>query len=146
MERRGVLTKIMAIAGTVLVLLPVAAPVVFAVMSVFQRRPFRFDWFIPAELFPVVLVGGALLLASVLLADARRKPVIWSLAAAVVLLVCGQVFAMVTGLSSGAAEPTGWKWWITAGSIIGYAVAVAAAGVGGVLLVLDLFRHPRPPG
>ncbi len=140
MERRSVLAKTFAITGTVLVWLPLLAPVVFAVAAAMGGQGFRFDYLMPAELFPAILVGGALLVASAFLARSRRSLVVGALAVAVVLLVGSQVFAVVTGMASGATEATGWRWGIALGGIIGYALAAAVLGVGGVLLIRDLFR------
>jgi hypothetical protein len=143
MESRTVIARILAIAGTVPVWLPLLAPLVFAVRSLIGRQGFRFDYFMPAELSPAILAGGALLVVSAVLARSRRRLVIASLAAAVVLLVGSQVFAVVTGLASGRTEATGWRWGITFAGIIGYALAAAALGVGGVLLIRDLFRSTQ---
>jgi hypothetical protein len=62
MEKKDVLTKILAIVGTVLVWIPILAPVVFSVIRFIAQRRFRFDYLMPAELFPAALVGGGLLL------------------------------------------------------------------------------------
>ena len=62
MENKGVLTKILAIAGTVLVWLPILAPILFTTIRFIQRHMFRFDYLMSAELFPAVLVGGGILL------------------------------------------------------------------------------------
>ncbi len=62
MGKRDAFTKILAIAGTVLVWLPVAAPFFFSIIAFAQGRVFRFDYLMPAELFPAVLLGAGLLL------------------------------------------------------------------------------------
>jgi hypothetical protein len=140
MERLSVLTKTFAIAGTALVWLTLLAPLVFAATAAIGGRGLRFDYLMPAELFPAILVGGALLAASAFLARSRRTLVVGALAVAVVLLVGSQVFAVATGMASGAAEATGWRWGIAFAGIIGYALAAVVLGVGGVLLIRDLFR------
>lgn len=50
-------TKALAIAGTLLVWLPVLAPLVFSVVRLFNRQKFLLDFLMPAELFPVILAG-----------------------------------------------------------------------------------------
>ncbi|HEX6384498.1 MAG TPA: hypothetical protein VF177_07500, partial [Anaerolineae bacterium] len=62
MEKKGILTRILAIVGTVLVWLPILAPVMFSMAAIIEERVFRFDYLMPAELFPVALVGGGLLI------------------------------------------------------------------------------------
>jgi hypothetical protein len=59
------------------------------------------------------------------------------------LLVGGQVLAVVTGLASGETELTGWWWALVLASIVVYSLAVVVVGVGGVLLLRDLFE-PSP--
>jgi hypothetical protein len=143
MASRGVLTKTLAIVGTVLVWLPLLAPVLFSLVRYFQGRVFLFDYLIPAELFPMVLVGGGLLLWAALRARLHRGLIGWDLGIAVVLLVSGQALAVVTGLASGEIEPVGWQWVLVLGSIVGYTLAILLIGVGGLLLLRDLFKMPR---
>jgi len=95
----------------------------------------------PAELFPSELVGGMLLLWAALRERARRKLSIWSFVAAIVLLFGGQGIAIVTGLASGETEPGGWAMALTLAGLIGYILALIALGVGGVLLLKDLFKQ-----
>jgi hypothetical protein len=140
MENKGAFTKILAIAGTVLVWFPILVPILFSAGSFLADRRFRFDYLMPAELFPSALAGGALLLWAALRARTQRKLIGWSLGAAIVLLFGGQGLAIVTGLASGESEPTGWKMAIVLGTIIGYALALVAVGIGGILLLRDLFK------
>jgi hypothetical protein len=58
MEKKGGVTIILAILGTVLVWFPILAPVLLSVAAIIKERPFRFDYLMPAELFPAALVGG----------------------------------------------------------------------------------------
>jgi hypothetical protein len=62
MARKGLFTKILAITGTVFVWLPILAPVIFSVMFFTRSRMLRMDYLMPAELFPLVMAGGGLLL------------------------------------------------------------------------------------
>jgi hypothetical protein len=142
MEKQGVLTKTLAIAGTVLVWLPILAPILFSAILLMKEQIFRFDYLMPAELFPAILLGGALLVWAVLRAHARRKLIGWSLALAAALLVGAQALAEVTGLASGAIEPAGWPWALVLGALIVYIMAVVGLGFGGVMLLRDLFK-PR---
>lgn len=63
-----------------------------------------------------------------------------SFVVAIVALMSGQAAAVATGLASGAIKPSGWQWVLVLGSIILYDLAVIAVGVGGTLLIRDLFR------
>jgi peptidoglycan/LPS O-acetylase OafA/YrhL len=97
-----------------------------------------FDYLMPAELFPLALAGGCLLIWAALRARSRR-----GLGIAAGLLVVGQVLAVVTGLASGETEPAGWQWALVLASIAGYSLALVVVGVGGLLLLRDLFKPPQ---
>jgi hypothetical protein len=140
MEKKGVLTKILAIAGTVLVWFPILAPILFSVVALLAERMFRFDYLMPAELFPAALAGGALLLWAALRARARQRLIGWGLGSAIGLLVGGQGLAVVTGLTSAETSPAGWMMVVVLGTIITYALALIVIGVGGALLLRDLFK------
>ena len=58
MSNTGWLTKTLAIAGTVLVWLPITALVLITGIVLIRHGGFHFDYLIPAELFPVFLGGG----------------------------------------------------------------------------------------
>ena len=143
MEKKDILTKVLAIIGTALVWFPILAPVVVSVIAFMAERMFRFDYLMPAELFPAALAGGGLLMWAALWAHSRRGIIGWGLGAAVGLLVGGQVLAVATGLASGDTEPVGWRWALVLASLAAYSLALVAIGTGGVLLVRDLFKPPQ---
>jgi hypothetical protein len=143
MENKGTLTKILAITGMVLVWFPLLAPVLLSVVLFVQAGMFRFDYLMPAELFPVALGGGLLLLWAAIRARSRRAVIGWGLGIAVGLLFGSQALAVVTGLASGEIEATGWQWALVLGSLIVYILALIAVGVGGILLLKDLYRPKK---
>ena len=143
MENKSVFTEILAIVGTVLVWFPTLAPVLSSVAAIIEGRMFRFDYLMPAELFPAALLGGCLLMWAALRARSRRGLVGWCLGIAVVSPLVGQVLATVTGLASGETEPVGWPWALVLASLAVYSLALVATGVGGLLLLRDLFKTPR---
>ena len=140
MQKMGVFTKGLAVIGSVLVSLPIVAPVIFSLLLYASERIFRFDYLMPAELFLFVLVGGALLLWAALRARLRIKHIAWSLGLAPAVLIVGQAIALLTGLASGAAEPVGWRWNLVLAFLVLYDLIVIALAVGGFLLVKDLFH------
>jgi hypothetical protein len=152
MSKTGVFTKVLAVAGTVLAWFPVLATILTGAGISIRTRQLRFDYLMPAELFPIVLVGTGLLLWAALRARSRRALIAWGLGLMVAFLVGGQAQAVVTGLASGETEPVGWPWALVLGSIAVYCLAVIEVGVAGVLLVRDLFQHdekrsgPAMPG
>ncbi len=136
------LGRLLAIAGTGLVGFPILAPIVIAVMGFMVQRLFRFDYLMPAELFPSALVGGGLLLWAALRAHSRRAIIAGGLGAAVSALAGGQVLAVATGLASGEAELAGWPLALVLASLGIYSLALVVVGAGGGLLVRDLFSMP----
>lgn len=143
MEKRGVFTKILAILGTALVWFPILAPVLIGVVFSINTRTLRFDFLMPVELFMVALIGGGLLIWAALRARLHWRLIGWGLGIAAGMLVGGQVLAEVTGLASGEAEPVGWVWALVLASLVVYSLAIVAIGIGGLLLLRDLFKAPR---
>ncbi len=138
-------TKALAVAGTTLAWIPILAPIVLSLAFRVARGWFRFDYLMPAELFPVALASGGLLLWAANRARSRKRLIGWSLGAAVCMLAAGQAMAVLTGLASGESEPAGLSWSLVVFSLVAYSVSVAAMGAGGILLLRDLFSvHSRP--
>jgi hypothetical protein len=144
-ENKGVFTKILAIAGTILVWIPILAPVLFSGILLIQAHVFHFDYLMPAELFLFALLGGVLLIWAARRARARWGFIGWGLAIAIGMLVGGQVLAVVTGLASGEAEPVGWQWALVLTTLGIFSLALVVMGVDALLLLRDLFRTQRPP-
>ncbi|MDD4261801.1 MAG: hypothetical protein ACOX7N_10990 [Lawsonibacter sp.] len=138
MEQKDVFTKVLAVAGTVLVWIPILFTIITAVIGTIRDRVLRFDFLMPAELFPVALVGALLLLWAAQRARSQRKLIRWGLVAMVVFLFGGQAIAIVSGLASGAVEPTGWPWALAISSIALYTLALIEVCIAGVLLVREL--------
>jgi hypothetical protein len=144
METKNIPTRILAISGTVLVGLPVLAPIVFGVIHWFAAGRFLVDYLMPAELFPVVLVGGLLLVWASLRARLQQWLIGGALGASVLLLVGSQALAMVTGLDSAEGEEGVW-FVLVMGLLALFDGAVIAVGVGGALLLRDLFGTKGRP-
>lgn len=144
MEKPNALTKGLALAGAILVWLPLAAPLALSAIGVFTRGFFRLDYLMPAELLPLVVAGGLLLVWASARARARRRWIGWSLAAALLSLVTSQAVAVATGLATGTTPPTGWEWALVLALLVGYILAVVALGLGGIWLVRGLYARPAP--
>lgn len=144
MHKQDALTKILAVAGTMLVWFPLLAPILLSLIAFVADGRFRFDYLMPAELFPAAFAGGGLLLWATLRAGAHVKPIAWGLGIAALMLAGGQGLAVVTGLASGATEPTGWPWLLVLASLGLYTLGVLLVGIGGALLLRDLFGARGP--
>ncbi len=140
MGNKGILIKILAIAGTVLVWFPILAPILLTTIRFIQSQRFRFDYLMPAELGLFAFGGGILLLVAAIRARSQVKLIGWGLGIALVLIVGGQALAVVTGLADGSTGIGGWQWMLVLGSLIAYTAAVVAVGVGGILLLRNLFK------
>jgi len=138
MGKKDGFTKILAIAGTILVWLPLLAPVIFSLVRLIQSRRFLFDFLMPAEFFWVELIGGGLLFWAAIRVYAYRKLIGWSLGLAFLMLIVSMLLAQVTGLASGVAEPTTGLMMLVLAPIILYWLALLIAGVGGILLIKDI--------
>jgi peptidoglycan/LPS O-acetylase OafA/YrhL len=146
MGKRDALTKGLAIAGTVLIWIPLVLPFLFAFARYARARMFQVDYLMPAELFLIVAVGACLLLWAALRAGSRRKLIGWGIGIAIAALIASQALAVVTGLASGETEPAGVWWALVLGLYAVYLLALLLIGVGGVLLLRDLFKAPRSTG
>ncbi len=147
MENKNTFTRILAVGGTVLLGLPLVAPLIFSLLLLARSGIFRFDYLMPAELFPLVLIGGGLLIWASVRARRRVNLIGGSMAAAFALLIGSQLVAMFSGLASGAIEPAGPWWVVSLGGILLYELALVAVFIGGVFLLRDLFRPaPLPAG
>jgi len=132
MEKKDTLSKILAIIGTVLIWIPILAPVVFGLVSLGMDGIYRFDYLMPAELGIVVFVGGALLLWAALRAKSRRGIIAWGI---------GIAAGSITVLNAiGDVELGSLELAIVVGLLIAYSLAIVVMGVGGVLLWMDLFK------
>ena len=144
MKTENILTKALAIGGTLLVWFPILVPIFFSISLLIAERVFRFDYLMPAELFLLALVGGGLLLWATARAHSRTGFVVWGLSLAVVMFVGVQWFAALTGLDSGETEPAGWIWGAALTMLAAHSVGIILMGVGGALLLSDLFKRRLP--
>lgn len=55
MDKKDVFSKILAWVGTILVWIPILAPILLSLMRFIQGRTFLIDFLMPAELFLVAL-------------------------------------------------------------------------------------------
>lgn len=141
MENKGTFTKILAVAGTILAWLPILAPILFSALLFLRAHILRVDYLMPAELFFLVIIGGGLLLWAAVRSRLNWKLFGWTLGIAAALFFGMQAIAVVTGLADGTTPMGGWQWMLVLGILALYTAVVVVVGVGGVLLVRDLFRH-----
>lgn len=140
-EKKNWITKTLAVVGTILITIPVLAPIVFSIVRFVSMGRFQFDYLMPAELGLAVLIGAGLLLWAAIRSKAYLKWIAWSLGAAIFLVFGSQALAGITGIASGRTEPAGWQYGVVVGGIIGYDLCVIALSIGGIVLCRHLFRR-----
>lgn len=140
MEKKDLLTRILSIAGTVLVWLPVLAPIVFSIFALFTRGRFLFDYLMPAELLFLFIAGAGILIWAALRARSRLKLIKWSVAASIAALVLSMGIATLSGLASGAREAVGIWWVLTVILLVAYSLGIIVTGVAGILLITEVFK------
>jgi hypothetical protein len=131
MEKKDMLAKILSIIGTVLVWIPILAPVFFGIAALAAEGTFRFDYLMPAEFGMLVFAGGALLLWGALRAGA------WLVIIAPGIVIAAGAISILN--TFGDVEPGSMRWKIVMGLLITYTLATVVTGVGGILLVRDQF-------
>ena len=139
-KQRSVLTKIFAISGTLLLWAPILFMFLTAIIGSIIGKALLFDYLMLAELFPIVALGLVLLVLASLLSGTFRKWFGWGGVAALVTLSCGQIFASVSGLASGALAENGAAFAVVIASIVIYNIIVVALAILGILLIHRLFR------
>jgi len=132
MGKRDTLSKILTIIGTVLVWIPILAPVVFGFVSLVMDGIYRFDYLMPAELGILVFVAGGLLLWGAIRARSQQGIIAWGLGIA--------AGTMAILFAFGDVEPGSLRWGIAIGLLVFYSLSIVAMGVGGTLLWSGLFK------
>jgi hypothetical protein len=143
MEKNNWLTKSLALAGTVLVAIPMLTPIVFSIIRLISLGDFKFDYLMPAEIGLLVIIGAALLIWAAIRSRSHLKWIIWITAIAMVLVFGGQGLAMITGLATGKIDASGWQYGVVLAAIMGYDLAVVGLVVVGILLSLHVFRSHK---
>lgn len=145
MKKKTLMTRILAITGTILLWLPIAAMVIFTVARLIRGNRFMMDYLLPAELSPLVLVGAGLLLWAALRTKTLVKPVAWGGAILLASLMLGQGSAIATGLASGEHEFSGWRMILTLGLFTLYDLTVIFLGVTGIRLARSISTEEKLP-
>jgi hypothetical protein len=142
MGKHDTFAKILAITGTVLVALPLVAPLAFSLRFIGRPGGYHLDYLMPFEIYPITLVGMALLLWAAFRAHARREAVGIAIGGMLGGLVLGSIAAQVTGIAQSVERLETWKYILTGGLFGVSLLAQIALLVVGCLLVRDLYAPP----
>lgn len=140
MKAKIIWAKILAVGGLMLVAFPILAPVIFGFLSLAQGGRFHFDYMMPAELFPVVLIGAVLLLLAAILAKVRVKLIAWLFGAVLISLALLMIVPIATGAAQNVAGPVGLVLVALQAVLVLFWMAVIALLIGGIFLAVDLFK------
>ncbi len=123
-----------AVTGSVLLWIPIGLMIVTAIIGSISAERLLMDYFMPAELFFLVLAGWILLVVGSVLSQRMRIPVVIIGLVAFGLLIGFQLIAVMSGLSSGAIPAEGFIWYLVLGMLILYDVLVIVLGIVGIRL------------
>jgi len=141
--KNNLLTKLLVLAGVILTGIPVAAPLIFAIISLANGNGFRLDYMMPAELFIMVLIGAALLIWASIRAKQLLKSIAWVLGISVFFLVACQLLAQVSGLADGSIESSGPYFITVVSMLILFDLGVIGLTVLGGMLTLRVFSTAK---
>ncbi len=145
MKKKDVLTKILAIIGTTLIWLPIVAAVIIGIVFLFRAGFFRIDYLIPAEVFPIELIGMLLLLWAAIRSKYQWKLILGCIVFVLVCLAGSIILADVSGLASGARDADGFWYVLVLTLLILFDVGLMVLGVIGILFIRRLFKSSGKP-
>lgn len=138
MGKKDTIAKVLAIIGTVLLWIPILFTILTSAVGTILSKVFRMDYLMPAELFPVVLVGSILLFIAARRSRIHDKLVGWSTIIMFVFLLGGQALAVITGLASGETEAAGLPWVLVVGALVLYSALLIELCITGAVIVKKL--------
>ena len=144
MKDKVQVTHLMAVIGTGFVGLPLLFMVVTSLIGSISSGRFLMDYFMPAELFPLVAIGAVLLFWAALRSRLYLKPILWIICVGLAALLGSQGIAMASGIGTGAREAVG-IWFILLIIIYAlYVIGVIALFVLGILFSRELAKTKAP--
>lgn len=140
-KRKLTLSKAFAVAGTLLLIVPILFLFVTSVVGSIASKSLLFDYLMLAELFPVVALGLILLVLASLLSRILPKWIGWCSAAALILLAGAVLYANASGLSSGALSMDSGAFVVAFTAIALYNLLIFEIAILGILLIKRLFEQ-----
>ena len=132
MLKKDNFSKTLTISGTILVWLPILAPIILGLIVLVMDGTFLFDYLMPGELYMVVFAGCALLILAAIRTRSRQKVIFWGSGIAAA--------SLVTLVFIGDVQPGTIEYVIVMTLLVLYWLAIVMTGIGGILLLQDLFK------
>ena len=135
MKNKSLISKIIAITGTILVWIPIIAPVLLTIIFLIIKGRLAFDFLMPMELIFLVIIGAILLIISSIIMKFKWKIIGISLGTIISIFILGQFIAEITGIASGETEMTSTLYFIMITFVIIYIISLIILGISGIKLV-----------
>jgi len=132
---------IFLILGCILLWFPFTLPLIFAFFSLVQNGHFLFDFLIPLEIFPVVLIGALLITATFLISKIHMKIIISSLIGVICSLLFVLIYSQISGLASGETGILSLSGSLIVLSIIIYYFSAITIGIMGLLHLKRILKN-----
>lgn len=138
------LARAAAIAGAILSWLPIAAMAATGIVGSIGARRLRVDWLMPAELFPLALAGFILLFLAATKLKAMRVALAAGFGVAIAALGCAQLYAVASGIASGAKEASSGQLALLYGGLGAFDLGLLFTAIMGTRLVGRAMRTGTP--
>jgi len=134
------LVRILVIIGTILVWIPILAPIIFTILLLIKEGVFKFDFLMPMELFFLTIIGGILLIIATFISKSYKKPIIINFVILIIIFFSIGLIANLTGLASGETEPTAfWFIFLIICTFLFIFINILL-GIYGILLLRKVFK------
>jgi hypothetical protein len=140
MKNKGLFTRVLAIAGTALVWIPVLATFIAGITASISRGKPTLDYLMPGELFLFALAGSVLLLWAAGWSHIFLKQIAVSFIALPVFLIACQTIAVTSGIASGARPAGGFAFAVMIAFFVLYVAALFYLCFMGIMFLRKLYR------
>lgn len=140
MRNKILISKIISIIGTILIWIPIIAPIFFTLILLFIRKIFAFDFLMPMELLFLVIIGAIFLIATSIIMKYNWKTIGISFCIIISMFIIIQLIANLIGIVSGRTEITTIMYVIMITFVVIYIISLIILGISSILLVKKLFK------
>jgi len=141
MKNKSLISKIIAITGTILIWIPIIVPVSFTIIFLIIKGKFAFDFLMPMELIFCVIIGAILLIIASIIMKFKWKIIGISLGTIISIFILVQFIAEITGIASGEAGMTPLLYFIMITFVIIYIISLIILCISSINLVKKLLKN-----
>ncbi len=140
MSKKNPFNIFLAVAGFILVWIPILAPVYYSIVRFIKTDLFLFDYLMAAEFGLLAFVGGVLLLWLSFRIRVYQNVVAACLVTMLLTLVGGMALASATSMAAGSIDRAGWRWTLVSLSLVLYGLALIILAICAIFLVKEVLR------